>query len=60
MGLLQVMLIAMGLFFGTENTQGSVNKNNANEEAKLNANYHSGFYVGPPTEVPCDPCAPED
>ena len=55
MGLLQAMLIAMGIFFGTENnTQGSVNKNNANINGQSNANKNSGFVVvvTPPIEVP--------
>jgi len=53
-----MMLIAMGLFFGTENnTQGSVNKNHANTNGQSNASGNAGFVEpepGPgPIEVPC-------
>jgi len=54
MGLLQAMLIAMGIFFGTENnTQGSVNKNHANINGQSNASEYSGFVVEEP-EIPVE------
>jgi len=60
MGLLQAMLIAMGIFFGTENnTQGSENKNNANIKAQFNANENSGIVRPVPELPPCDFCQPE-
>jgi len=49
MVLLQAMLIAMGIFFGTENdTQGSVNKNHANIKGQSNANKNAGFVAPEP------------
>ena len=53
MGLLQAMILAMGLFLGTaNNTQGSDNKNNASANGKSNANANSGLIA--PVTPPCD------
>jgi hypothetical protein len=51
MGLVSAMLLAMGLFLGTgNNTQGNVNKNNANDNAKIHANDNAGFFILNPGE----------
>ena len=55
MGLLQAMILAMGLFLGTaNNTQGSDNKNNASANGKSNANANSGLIAPAPVNPPCD------
>ena len=63
MGLIQAMIIAMGLFLGTDNNaQGSENKNNANIKAQLNASENSGFVVEEPeipVQGPVGPSQPE-